>query len=258
MPMERRSPRASKKPFTPSTASTLSSPSVVAGSSRSTLPALRSRWRLGGSASTSTFRPTDNAVFGLNPAPTPPCCRPAMARCSWSASPQNPSLPNVSNRKVCRPSATIRSAFVRIVVSNLELARACARSVDDRPSARRLAGRDGTPRRQDTSTRPLNTVARQKTTLVLVIMPSPIMVCVVSRLIPRERLEVLDHIGLLLSGEAEGEQAIVMIDDIPQGRGAPIMEVRRVLPQRTQGRGAVLMVLQPGRPDRIGADLGGI
>src|SRR3989454_1536833 len=36
--------------------------------------------------STSTLRPTDSAVFGLTPPPTPPCFSPAMALWSCSAS----------------------------------------------------------------------------------------------------------------------------------------------------------------------------
>ena len=73
MPIElqRRRP-GSKKPVTPTTAFSLSSASVVAGSSRSTLPALIAAAIFGGSASASTLRPTASAVFGLTPGPTPP------------------------------------------------------------------------------------------------------------------------------------------------------------------------------------------
>ena len=85
-----------KKPVTPTTAFSFSSASVVAGSSRSTVPALMPAATSAGTASASTFNPTASAVFGLTPGPTPPFAAPAIASCSLSASPQNASSPNVS------------------------------------------------------------------------------------------------------------------------------------------------------------------
>src|SRR6185437_7649928 len=58
------------------------------------------------------------AVLGLTPGPTPPFFSPAMALCSWSASPQNASSPNVSKRKICRPSPIMRAALLSIALSN--------------------------------------------------------------------------------------------------------------------------------------------
>ena len=92
-----------KNPLTPTTAFSFSSASVVAGSSRSTVPALMPAATSAGRASTSTFRPTDSAVFGLTPGPTPPFALPAIAWCSWRVPPQNASSPNVSKRNVFRP-----------------------------------------------------------------------------------------------------------------------------------------------------------
>src|SRR2546425_270812 len=62
-------------------------------------------------------RPTDEAVFGLTRPPRPPCFSPPMALWSCSASPQNASSPNVSNRKVWRPSRTMRLALSSITLS---------------------------------------------------------------------------------------------------------------------------------------------
>ncbi len=81
---------------TPTTALSLSSAMVVAGSFKSTLPALSCFCSAAGTASASTLRPTASAVFGDTPGPTPPCFPPAIALCSSSASPQNASLPKVS------------------------------------------------------------------------------------------------------------------------------------------------------------------
>src|SRR6266705_1652155 len=117
MPIDLMLPRASKKPVTPTTAFSLSSAKVVAGSSRSTFPALSCAFSAWGRASTSTLRPTASAVFGLTPPPTPPRFSPAMALWSCSASPQNASSPNVSNRKIWRPSRTMRLAFSSITLS---------------------------------------------------------------------------------------------------------------------------------------------
>jgi hypothetical protein len=86
----------------------VSKASVVAGSSRFTAPFLIWSTSDAGRASLSTFRPTASAVLGLTPPPTPPCLSPAIARWSWRVSPQNASLPKVSERNVRRPSSIIR------------------------------------------------------------------------------------------------------------------------------------------------------
>src|SRR5262249_32049341 len=52
-----------------------------------------------------------NAVAGLTPGPTPPRLVPAMAWCSWSASPQKAWSPKVSYRKILRPSVTFDKAL---------------------------------------------------------------------------------------------------------------------------------------------------
>src|SRR5690348_1562129 len=95
---------------TPTTAFNFSSVSVVAGSSRSTLPCLMACTTAGGSASASTFRPTPSAVFGLTPAPTPPFLTPSIACCRRSCPLQNASSPKVSKRKICLPCSY--SAFL--------------------------------------------------------------------------------------------------------------------------------------------------
>ena len=77
MPTElRRRPLSSKNPRTPTTALSLSSASVVAGLVRSTRPCFSIVRSCGGSASTSTFRPSASAASGLSPSPTPPFARP--------------------------------------------------------------------------------------------------------------------------------------------------------------------------------------
>src|SRR5262249_3820122 len=124
MPIDFKLPLASKKPVTPTTEFNLRSASVVAGSSRLTLPSLICCLRASGNASTSTSSPTASAVFGLTPLPTPPCFSPAMAVCSRSASPQNASLPSVSYRKICRPCSSICCAWCPIRRSTLEVAAA--------------------------------------------------------------------------------------------------------------------------------------
>ena len=96
MPIDLTLPSGLAKAVTPTTAFSLSSAIVVAGSSRLTLPAAICFFKAAGSASASTLRPTDSAVFGETPGPTPPFFSPAMALCSCSASPQKASLPNVS------------------------------------------------------------------------------------------------------------------------------------------------------------------
>jgi hypothetical protein len=60
------------KALTPTTAFNLRSAMVVAGSSRLSLPALSCVFKESGSTSASTLRPTDEAVFGETPGPTPP------------------------------------------------------------------------------------------------------------------------------------------------------------------------------------------
>src|SRR5262249_20202543 len=69
-------PLWSKRPVTPTTASSWSSASVVAGSLTSSSPRRSCLRRPRGSASTSALRPTPSATAGLTPGPTPPCCAP--------------------------------------------------------------------------------------------------------------------------------------------------------------------------------------
>jgi hypothetical protein len=102
-PTERSVPLALKKPFTPTTALSLSSASVVLGLLRSTLPFLMAWTTARGSAAASTLRPTDSALFGLSPAPTPPSRDPSIALCSCNALPQKAWSPKVSKRKTCLP-----------------------------------------------------------------------------------------------------------------------------------------------------------
>jgi hypothetical protein len=118
MPTDVIRPWESKKPVTPTTTLAFSRARVLAGSPRSTFRALRASARAAGSAETSTFRPRARACFGESPGPTPPFFSPAIARWSWRAPPQNPSLPNVSLRKVVRPSSRSRRACSAIVLSN--------------------------------------------------------------------------------------------------------------------------------------------
>src|SRR6185312_4815354 len=77
-PMELIEPLFVKWPLTPTTALRLMSARVVAGELRSTLPALSALSTDFGSASESTFRPSESAVFGLMPPPTPPCAEPSI------------------------------------------------------------------------------------------------------------------------------------------------------------------------------------
>src|SRR6185503_19580751 len=58
---------------------------------------------------------------------------------------------------------------------------------------------------------------------------------------PSDRLEVLDEIALLLGGEAQLEGARVVIHHRRQVGGAPVVEVRRVLPEGAERRRAVLL-----------------
>ena len=88
-------PVASKRPVTPTTALAFRSTSVEAGSSRSTLPALSASATGAGTASTSTLRPTLNAVFGLTPGPTPPSFSPEFEACRKVAEQHNVPLKDV-------------------------------------------------------------------------------------------------------------------------------------------------------------------
>src|SRR3954452_10618227 len=92
--------------LTPTTALSLISASVVAGEFRSTLPAFRALSTDFGSALASTLSPTERAVFGLTPGPTPPWLLPAIALSSWSAPLQNWLSPKSSKRKIWRPWLT--------------------------------------------------------------------------------------------------------------------------------------------------------
>src|SRR4029077_12991657 len=117
MPIDVMRPALSNLPVTPTTAFNLSRARVVAGSSRSTLPALICATSAAGKASVSTLRPTDSAVFGLTPPPTPPFFSPAMALCNCKAPPQKASEPNVSKRKIRLPSFIMRRAWALIWLS---------------------------------------------------------------------------------------------------------------------------------------------
>jgi hypothetical protein len=77
----------------------------LAGSLRSTLPALMAAATFFGTASMSTLSPSSSAFFGLSPGPTPPSFSPARVLWSLSFPPQNSWLPNVSKRKIFLPSA---------------------------------------------------------------------------------------------------------------------------------------------------------
>src|SRR4051794_25993710 len=111
-------PDREKWPFTPRTALSLISASVVFGELRSTLPALIASTTDFGSALASTFRPSLSAVAGLTPGPTPPLAEPAIALSSCNAPLQNASSPKVSKRKIWRPRVT-RSAELRSAVEPL-------------------------------------------------------------------------------------------------------------------------------------------
>src|SRR5262249_15760273 len=119
IPIDLTLPSGFVKAVTPTTAFNLRRARVVAGSSRLTFPAASCFFKLSGSASASTLRPTDNAVFGETPGPRPPFFSPAMALCNWSASPQKASLPNVSKRKIFLPSWIWFCAWRRFSTSTL-------------------------------------------------------------------------------------------------------------------------------------------
>ena len=96
MPIEVTLLSSSSTAFTPTTASARSNSRVVSGLSRLTPPSLSTSTSSFGTAPTSAFRPSCNACRGVSPGPTPPFFSPRIALCSWSWSPQNASLPNVS------------------------------------------------------------------------------------------------------------------------------------------------------------------
>src|SRR5262249_11290190 len=106
IPIDLTLPSGFVKAVTPTTALNFRRPRVFGGSSRLTFPAASCFFKASGSTSASTLRPTDSAVFGETPGPTPPFFSPAMALCNWSASPQKASLPNVSKRNVFLPSSS--------------------------------------------------------------------------------------------------------------------------------------------------------
>jgi predicted amidohydrolase YtcJ len=49
---------------------------------------------------------------------------------------------------------------------------------------------------------------------------------------PLQSFEILDEVCLLPVGEAEHQHSVVMIDDGRQSRGAAVVEIRRMLPER--------------------------
>src|ERR1700682_1183977 len=118
--MDAQLPLSSKMPVTPSMELSLSKASVVAGSSKLTLPSLSCCFSESGKASASTLRPTARAVLGLTPGPMPPFFAPAMALCNCKASPQKASLPKVSYRKTCLPFSIICWAFLLMTSSKPE------------------------------------------------------------------------------------------------------------------------------------------
>src|SRR5262245_3710717 len=105
MPTDSTLPSRFVKTRTPTTALSLSSASVVAGSSSLARPDRIAPTTDPGSARASTLSPSSSAAFGLRPGPTPPFFAPAMASCKRNAPPQKSSSPNVSKRKVLRPFA---------------------------------------------------------------------------------------------------------------------------------------------------------
>src|SRR5688572_8981860 len=57
-----------------------------------------------------------------------------------------------------------------------------------------------------------------------------------------ERLQILNELSLLLGGEIELTNPVVVRHDVGERRRAAVVEVRWVLPQGTQGRSAVGLV----------------
>src|SRR6058998_2910182 len=74
-----------------------------------------------------------------------------------------------------------------------------------------------------------------------------------TRAIGLQRLQVFDQIRFLRVRESESQDAVVVLDDIRERRGAAVMEIRWVPRQGPERRGPVLMVLQPTRAHRIHA-----
>src|SRR5215216_3737720 len=113
-PTERSVPLELKKPFTPTTALSLISASVVLGLLRSTLPFLMAWTTARGSAAASTLRPAASAFFGLSPGPTPPSREPSIALWSCNALPQKAWSPKVSKRKISLPWLKRRCAWLEL------------------------------------------------------------------------------------------------------------------------------------------------
>src|SRR5688572_15215356 len=134
-------PEGSKNPRTPTTAFSLRSASVVAGSSRSTRSRRNASFRAAGKASTSTLSPSASADFGLSPGPVPPFARPAIDWCRRSASPQKAWLPKLSCRKIRRPRSISWSALSDCAWSRVEAASGGAPSAARTVSAARLPKR---------------------------------------------------------------------------------------------------------------------
>src|SRR3989442_11679717 len=65
----------------------------------------------------------------------------------------------------------------------------------------------------------------------------------ISRPIGLQRLQVFDQIRFLRVRQSESQDAVVVLDDVRERRGAAIMEIRWVLRQGPERRGPVLMVL---------------
>ena len=91
-------------PWTPTTALSLSSATVVAGLVRLIVPSWIPWTTAAGRAVASTLRPTASAVVGSTAL--------AMTVCICRASVHCVSSPNVSKRKVCCPAATRAGSFV--------------------------------------------------------------------------------------------------------------------------------------------------
>src|SRR5688500_3783442 len=66
-----------------------------------------------------------------------------------------------------------------------------------------------------------------------------------------ERFQVFDEIATLGRGEAEVQRALIVRDDIGEGRGAAVVEIRRVLEQTAKRRRAISFRRRPRRVARI-------
>src|SRR5688572_23547348 len=128
MPVEVTLLSSSSTALTPTTAPARNNSSVVSGLSRLTPPSLSTSTSSFGTAPTSAFRPSCNACRGVSPGPTPPFFSPTIALCSWSWSPQNASLPNVSQRKIFLPSAMSCCEFSVTLSSHSSRSAACVRA----------------------------------------------------------------------------------------------------------------------------------